>query len=56
MHIYKLTVETVAYVEARSVSEAKEMYHDGEADLEDSVITEIKEISSKEYDEILSNL
>ena len=56
MHVYKIVAETVAYVEARTLSEAKKIFDDGMSDLEDTVITEAKEISQEEYEEILSNL
>ena len=56
MHVYKIVAETVAYVEARTLSEAKETFDDGMSDIEDTVITEAKEISQEEYEEILSKL
>ena len=56
MHVYKIVAETVAYVEARTLSEAKETFDDGMSDIEDTVITEAKEISQEEYEEILDNL
>lgn len=56
MHVYKIVAETIAYVEAQTLSEAKEMFDDGMADLEETVITAATEISEKEYEEILDNL
>ena len=56
MHVYKIVAETVAYVEAQTLSEAKEIFDDGMADLEETVITAATEISQKEYEEILDNL
>ena len=56
MHVYKIVAETVAFVEAETLSEAKKLFDDGMSDLEDTVITEAKEISQEEYEEILSNL
>lgn len=56
MHVYKIVAETIAYVEAQTLSEAKEMFDDGMSDLEETVITAATEISEKEYEEILDNL
>ena len=56
IHVYKIVAETIAYVEAETLSSAKEMFDDGMSDLEETVVTEATEISQKEYEEILSNL
>ena len=56
MHVYKIVAETIAYVEARTLSEAKEMFDNGMSDLEETVVTEATEISQQEYEEILDNL
>lgn len=56
IHVYKIVAETIAYVEAETLSSAKEMFDDGMSDLEETVVTEATEISQKEYEEILDNL
>ena len=55
MYVYRMVVETVAYVEADSRSEAESKYFDGMAELEDTEIKEAIQLSEKEFSEILDN-